>query len=135
MEEINQGIKELWAQTYSGDDIKTILIRAEPVEGGGIRKLFSYKVVYINKDDRELEMRGRCSLGQKVLSCIVIRIALAEAFGTNCGILALDEPTTNLDRNNIQKLAEFLCNLVESRKDSGYFQLIIITHDREFIKA
>lgn len=49
----------------------------------------------------ELEMRGRCSAGQKVLASIVIRLALAESFGINCGILALDEPTTNLDRNNM----------------------------------
>jgi len=45
----------------------------------------------------ELEMRGRCSAGQKVLACLVIRLALAETFCLSCGILALDEPTTNLD--------------------------------------
>jgi len=45
----------------------------------------------------ELEMRGRCSAGQKVLACLIIRLALAETFCLNCGILALDEPTTNLD--------------------------------------
>lgn len=50
------------------------------------------------KDKVELDMRGRCSAGQKVLASIIIRLALAESFGTNCGILALDEPTTNLDR-------------------------------------
>lgn len=45
----------------------------------------------------ELEMRGRCSTGQKVLACIIVRLALAETFCLNCGILSLDEPTTNLD--------------------------------------
>jgi recombinational DNA repair ATPase RecF len=45
----------------------------------------------------ELDMRGRCSAGQKVLACLIIRLALAETFCLNCGILALDEPTTNLD--------------------------------------
>lgn len=48
----------------------------------------------------ELEMRGRCSAGQKVLACLVIRLALAETFCLSCGILALDEPTTNLDAAN-----------------------------------
>lgn len=48
----------------------------------------------------ELDMRGRCSAGQKVLACLVIRLALAETFCLNCGILALDEPTTNLDADN-----------------------------------
>ena len=36
-----------------------------------------------------------------MLAAIVIRLALAETFGLNCGILALDEPTTNLDAANI----------------------------------
>lgn len=53
----------------------------------------------------ELDMRGRCSAGQKVLASIIVRLALAEAFGTNCGVLALDEPTTNLDCDNIRNLA------------------------------
>lgn len=57
------------------------------------------------KDSVEMDMRGRCSAGQKVLASIIIRLALAESFGTNCGILALDEPTTNLDRDNIHSLA------------------------------
>ncbi len=33
----------------------------------------------------------------QVLASLVIRLALAESFCLNCGILALDEPTTNLD--------------------------------------
>jgi len=47
-------------------------------------------------------MKGRCSMGQKVIASIVIRLGLAEAFCTNCGILALDEPTTNLDKDHIK---------------------------------
>lgn len=38
------------------------------------------------KQDAELDMRGRCSAGQKVLACIIIRLALAECFGVNCGV-------------------------------------------------
>jgi hypothetical protein len=34
---------------------------------------------------------------RQVLACLIIRLALAETFCLNCGILALDEPTTNLD--------------------------------------
>ena len=56
----------------------------------------------------ELNMRGRCSAGQKVLASIIIRHALAETFCINCGIFTLDEPTTNLDRENIESLAESL---------------------------
>ena len=31
------------------------------------------------------------------MASIVVRLALAETFCVNCGLLALDEPTTNLD--------------------------------------
>lgn len=99
--------------------------------------------------DAELEMRGRCSAGQKVskpqmhparererereslfsklsssfllvvykskacvwfqvLASLIIRLALAETFCLNCGILALDEPTTNLDGPNAESLAAAL---------------------------
>lgn len=59
-------------------------------------------------DQTELDMRGRCSAGQKVLASILIRIALAESLSTNCGVLALDEPTTNLDVDHIESLARSL---------------------------
>src|SRR5687767_13849137 len=78
-------------------------------------------------------MRGRCSAGQKVLSSIIIRLSLAETFCSNCGILALDEPTTNLDADNIEGLANALMEIIESRKNQDSFQLIIITHDEQFV--
>ena len=67
------------------------------------------------KADCEMEMRGRCSAGQKVLASLIIRLALAETFSANCGIIALDEPTTNLDRDNIESLARELGDLVNRR--------------------
>lgn len=74
-------------------------------------------------------MKGRCSAGQKVLASIVIRLALSEAFCINNGFIALDEPTTNLDRENIAKLADYLKRLIRSRENHQNFQLTIITHD------
>jgi DNA repair protein RAD50 len=35
-------------------------------------------------------------------------MALAETFSSNCGMLALDEPTTNLDKENIESLSTAL---------------------------
>uniref|UniRef100_A0A1I8FFN6 ABC transporter domain-containing protein n=1 Tax=Macrostomum lignano TaxID=282301 RepID=A0A1I8FFN6_9PLAT len=49
-------------------------------------------VVMCCKSGAEMDMRGRCSAGQKVLCSLIVRLALAEAFCHNCGILALDEP-------------------------------------------
>lgn len=80
-----------------------------------------------------IDMRGRCSAGQRVLACIVIRLALAETFGVNCGCIALDEPTVNLDYRNKKGLAVALAQIVASRSHQSNFQLITITHDEEFI--
>ena len=64
------------------------------------------------KGDTELDMRGRCSAGQKVLSSIIIRLALAETFCLNCGVMVLDEPTTNLDAENVEGLAQSLVDII-----------------------
>ena len=66
------------------------------------------------KGNTALDMRGRCSAGQKVLASIIIRLALAETFCLNCGLLALDEPTTNLDKQNIEGLAHTLADIIKS---------------------
>lgn len=79
-------------------------------------------------------MRGRCSAGQKVLAAIVIRLALAETFCLNCGMLALDEPTTNLDEANKAGLAHALARIIKSRSAQHNFQLICITHDEDFVR-
>jgi DNA repair protein RAD50 len=78
-------------------------------------------------------MKGRCSAGQKVLSSIIVRLSLAETFCQNCGILALDEPTTNLDAENIEGLAHALVEIIETRRKQNGFQLIVITHDEQFV--
>ena len=132
MDEINKIIRELWVNTYQGSDIDTIEIRSDNVGAKG-GSSYNYRIVMI-KGDSELDMRGRCSAGQRVLTSLIVRLALAESFGVNCGILALDEPTTNLDRENIESLAESLSNIINSRKKQNNFQLIIITHDEEFVK-
>ncbi|KAJ4907280.1 DNA repair protein RAD50 [Raphanus sativus] len=129
MEEINKIIRELWQQTYRGQDIDYIRIHSDS-EGAGTRS-YSYRVL-MQTGDTELEMRGRCSAGQKVLASLIIRLALAETFCLNCGILALDEPTTNLDGPNSESLAGALLRIMEDRKGQENFQLIVITHDERF---
>ncbi|ODH50237.1 hypothetical protein GX48_03659 [Paracoccidioides brasiliensis] len=132
MEEINRIIEELWQKTYRGTDVDTILIRSDNENAKGNRS-YNYRVCMV-KQDAEMDMRGRCSAGQKVLASIIIRLALAECFGVNCGLIALDEPTTNLDRDNIRSLAESLHDIIRSRQQQSNFQLIVITHDEEFLR-
>ncbi|KAG0062074.1 DNA repair protein rad50 [Linnemannia elongata] len=132
MEEINKSIKELWTNTYRGTDIDTIEIRSDQ-EGLRANQAYNYRVVMMQRG-RALDMRNRCSAGQKVLASIIIRLALAESFSLNCGILALDEPTTNLDEANVQQLAYSLKAIIERHRQQSNFQLVIITHDEDFLK-
>ncbi|KAG4219138.1 hypothetical protein PC116_g32382 [Phytophthora cactorum] len=132
MEEVNRIAGELWQSTYQGTDIDTILIKSDSEVTTG-RSSYNYRVCMV-KQDTEMDMRGRCSAGQKVLASIIIRLALAESFGIGCGLIALDEPTTNLDRDNIRSLAQSLHAIIKARKAQANFQLIVITHDEEFLR-
>lgn len=132
MEEINRIAGELWQSTYQGTDVDTIKIRSDNETAKGNRS-YNYRVCMV-KQDVEMDMRGRCSAGQRVLASIIIRLALAECFGVNCGIIALDEPTTNLDQDNIRSLAKSLHDIIQARRVQKNFQLIVITHDEAFLK-
>lgn len=140
MNDINHILKELWENTYQGNDIDYVKIAMEAEEEGSsttasgrYRKNYNYRVVMV-KGGVDLDMRGRCSAGQRVLACLMIRMALAETFCLKCGILALDEPTSNLDQANVESLAESLRRVIEVRQKQSNFQIIVITHDEEFVK-
>ncbi len=148
--EINQSIRHLWELTYRGKDIESIEIASDIEQDAGTAsaaaassssatttttrrsRSYNYRVVMV-KDGVKLDMRGRCSAGQKVLASLVIRLALADAFCTQTGFLALDEPTTNLDHRNKDALAHAIALIVKERHVQSQFQLIIITHDNEFV--
>ncbi|KAI9280726.1 hypothetical protein BY458DRAFT_430486 [Sporodiniella umbellata] len=133
MQELNKMIHELWMNTYQGGDIDRIEIRAD-AEGTTASRTINYRVMMI-KNNAELNMRGRCSAGQKVLASIIIRLALAETFCVDCGVFTLDEPTTNLDRDNIESLAHSIAKLIERKRLQRNFQFVIITHDEEFVEC
>jgi hypothetical protein len=66
MNAINEIIKEMWSNTYSGSDIDTIEIRSESaISNATGRRSYQYRVVML-KGDVEVDMKGRCSAGQKV---------------------------------------------------------------------
>lgn len=151
VQEINKIIRELWALTYKGEDISSIELVTS--QEGASKRSYNYRVV-MTKGATQMDMRGRCSAGQRVLASIVIRLALAETFCLNFGCLALDEPTTNLDHNvsfnflmvstirsflifsvrqNKKGLATALAQIISARARQSNFQLVIITHDEDFV--
>ena len=67
IQDINAIIRELWQLTYKGGDIDTIEIRSDVDEKAVAKGKRSYNYrVSMTKGDSELDMRGRCSAGQKV---------------------------------------------------------------------
>jgi DNA repair protein RAD50 len=118
--------------TYKGQDISNIEIVSGQESGNKSKRSYDYRVV-MTKGGQQLDMRGRCSAGQRVLASIVIRLALAETFCVQCGCMALDEPTVNLDWKNKKGLAIALAQIIASRAQQSNFQLIVITHDEDFV--
>lgn len=112
---INRTLSDFWKMTYQGNDIETIEIRSDVEKSENSRsRSYNYRIILKTHDGTELDMKGRCSAGQKVLSSIIIRLSLAETFCSECGIMALDEPTTNLDHENIEGLANALSEVIKS---------------------
>ncbi|VDK48160.1 unnamed protein product [Anisakis simplex] len=135
MEEINEILASLWERVYRGSDVEKIQIKSESVDESEKRKSYNYRVV-MHMDGKEIDMPGRCSAGQKMLASILIRIALSDVFCDKCSIIALDEPTTNLDVLKVENLGDILSEIIEERNSSTQkaFQLIVITHDYRFVE-
>ena len=117
------------------DDIRTVRVRSEveDLRDKEAGKSFSYQMQLITKENRALPLKNAGSSGQRVLASIVIRLALAELFCRDCGLFALDEPTTHLDEKNAEALAQFLRNLAHFKREDKNFQLVVITHDQKFL--
>lgn len=130
--DINAIIRDLWTLTYKGEDITNIEIVSGKGTGTSTRS-YNYRIMMSKGGSSKMEMRGRCSAGQRVLASIVIRLALAETFCVQFGCIALDEPTVNLDYNNKKGLAIALAQIIASRSQQSNFQLILITHDEDFV--
>lgn len=82
MRTVNNIMRKLWKHIYKGSDTTSIQIRTEPTDGVGTNKRnYNYKLVQ-TKHGCEMDMRGRCSAGQKVIStfCIELRNACDRAF-------------------------------------------------------
>ncbi|ORD93524.1 RAD50 [Enterospora canceri] len=124
IEEVNTALCDLWTNTYSNKDISRIELKSDLTATS-----YSYRMVMYNQSEIPLDMRGRCSAGQKMIASILFRMALAECF-SDANLITLDEPTTNLDATNMEKLAETLNNLLLTKSD---MQLVVITHDEEFV--
>lgn len=58
----------------------------------------------------------------------------AWAFCLPLGGLCASSHSTNLDRENIESLAHALVEIIKSRSQQRNFQLLVITHDEDFVE-
>lgn len=141
MAAVNVIIDELWRKVYNSTDITTIRIRSETPSEANSKRSYDYNVMMVSETGSEVEMRGRCSAGQKMLASLLIRIALAEVFAGMCSMIALDEPTTNLDEWKVEGMANVISDLIDARRRYDVngtlagreMQMVIITHDERLV--
>ena len=77
MADINKIVKELWQKTYRNQDIDYIQIVADADHGAS--RSYNYRVVMV-AGGAELDMRGRCSAGQKVHSLLLSMSCAGQTF-------------------------------------------------------
>ncbi|KAH8043509.1 hypothetical protein JL722_15179 [Aureococcus anophagefferens] len=104
IEEINRIVRELWQITYMGEDIDSIeIVSGEDAGSNRAARSYNYHVQM-----RKAQGRKR-----------VIQLRF--------------NPTTNLDEANRRSLAHGLSRIIAERAAQHNFQLVVITHDEEFI--
>lgn len=65
--------------------------------------------------------------GQKVMLSVAFRAALDRIYGTNIGMLFLDEPTAGLDSDNVDFFHEALAEMAANMEGR---QIVVITHEQ-----
>lgn len=65
MSTVNKIMGKLWKHVYKGTDTSSIEICTEPTEVSNNRRSYNYKLIQ-TKHGCKMDMKGRCSAGQKV---------------------------------------------------------------------
>lgn len=82
---------------------------------------------------------GCLGKSSSVVSCYALLLAktcihiVEVVFLIFCRCSVLDEPTVNLDYHNKQGLATALAQIIATRSKQSNFQLVLITHDEDFV--
>uniref|UniRef100_A0A3Q2GJW1 RAD50 homolog, double strand break repair protein n=1 Tax=Cyprinodon variegatus TaxID=28743 RepID=A0A3Q2GJW1_CYPVA len=127
MDEINKIIRDLWRSTYRGQDIEYVEIRSDVDENSSAavkRRVYNYRVVMV-KGDTALDMRGRCSAGQKVPTMPLMCLCQHEMLHC-CG--------TGIIPDALLNFISLPVRIIKSRSRQRNFQLLIITHDEDFVE-
>jgi len=83
----------------------------------------------VHKPGEPPQAAGRLSTGQRVVLALAFWPAVVSLWASDLGMLALDEPTANLDADNRKFLSQALGSM--TAKVRGQRQLIMVTHDHD----
>ena len=118
---INEALNEVWQMLYPYNDIKELKIEANEKDYE-INALINGKLSGIE---------GILSGGERTSIALSLRIALSLVLASNIGLLLLDEPTHNLDKETIESFSQ----LLSMKLPSLVKQIIIVTHDSNLSSA
>jgi len=119
---VNEVMSNLWTQLYPYDKWSSIRLDASESD---------YLLQMREKEGDWVTVAGFASGGERMLACLVLRLAFAKVLAQNMNILILDEPTHNLDDKAINTLVEVIQNRLSGFLD----QLFIVTHDEKLAEA
>lgn len=75
---------------------------------------------------------ARLSGGQKIVAATSLRLAMADTFARQAGLLILDEPSNYLDKSNLAQFQTLLLKLKELAGSTGR-QIILVTHEESLM--
>lgn len=84
--------------------------------------------------DGRVQGAQRLSPGEKVVLALAFRVVVNALFARELGVLALDEPTDGLDRENIEVVEKALARLKGVSEERG-LQVFVVTHERRLTNA
>ncbi len=122
VEAVNEAMADVWERVYPYKDFSSAKMVVE--EG-------SYELKVRDRKGKWVRVEGILSGGERSAAAICIRIAFSLVLTRNLGLLILDEPTHNLDKNAVDSLSE----MMKSHLPELVEQIFIITHDPEMEKS
>lgn len=112
---VNQSMTSFWEPLYPYEDYRGIRLAVDN----------DYVLQLQNADGEWVNAEGAVSGGERMMAVLALRLALAVVLTPKVRWLLLDEPTHNLDRAAVEKMADIFRNEIPKLID----QVFLITHD------
>ena len=133
IENFERVLNQNWSQLYKEPDLPRLGIDMLQKDTKKSENVL-YHLVKINGNTITPIIPGQTTVseGQKALISFAVRKTYIDLY-TNCGVIALDEPTANLDSQKVINFTQSLVSMLS--RGSTSMQLVIISHDESFLDA